>query len=179
MRTLSYLSLLLAFVLTACEKNGDGEYDLPEQQAESGLVGTWSLERYDSETSGTADFQGMEIQMEGTGTLAPGSNFQIEFKSNGEAVAVGDVILDVEVDLNGQIMQYQSPGYNIFEFGKYRLADGTLTFTNPDGMSNQADVISLTDNELVLEGTIDSGYDMPGITNETTQHYVQTFIRVP
>ena len=179
MRTLSYLLLLLSFVLTACEKNGDGSYDLPKStDGTDELVGTWALKRYDSESSGTTTYQGLTFDMDATGTLSALSNYRLTFTSDGSVTGVGDIIVDIQANVGGQVMNNQSPGTNLFASGTYELKGDIITYTDASGNRSETELTTLTDTELVFEGVVDTEYTMAGMVNQATVHYVQAFERV-
>ena len=178
MRTPFLLSLLFAALFTSCEKNGDGSYDLPDTTASSDIVGTWSLERYDSETTGTTSYQGITFDSKGTGTLAPGSAFRVTFQPNGEVTVAGNIIIDIEATVGGQVMNNQIPGVSLFKYGTFELKDDVLVVTDPGGERNEVTLTTLTETELVVEGTIQTEYTLSGMTSTGTQKFLQVFVRV-
>ena len=42
--------------------------------------------------------------MEGTGTLSPLSNYRLTFERDGSVVGVGDIIMDIQANVAGQVM---------------------------------------------------------------------------
>jgi hypothetical protein len=161
MKNLFFLSalFLLALSITACSDDDDNNPSSNE------LVGSWKLESMDYTGTSTTDFNGSAFTSEFMGT-AFDIDATVSFSEDpNEYNTSGGYKISLTYDVQGQSFEQEVTFDGIFNSGSWSRTGDVILVTNPDGETQEATIITLNDNELVMESVVTEVTTSSGATS--------------
>ncbi len=168
------LILFTAFIsLTiSCSKDDDN----PETTNNGEIVGVWRGTAVDYTGNTTTSGQGQTITADYVGE-AYDINYTLTFTENPKKViSDGSYSIELTTTVNGQSTTQNVEGLEFLSSGDWVMNDNTLSIT-VDNETDDATILELTDNTLVLKAVESQTMSQGGFTVTSTTEVILSFLK--
>lgn len=141
-----------------------------------GIVGVWRGTGVNYEGTSTTTMQGQSFAADYVG-VAYDINYTLAFSENpNKVVSEGNYSIELTTTYMGQTTTQNITGLDFLSDGDWTLNGDILSIT-VDNETQNATIIELTPNKLVLEANESTTVEQNGATTTSTTHIVMTFDR--
>jgi len=172
MKKFNILFILLSIILTSCSNEDDPSNNYTSED----ILGTWILTDLTLTGQIEAEIQGQTINSTITGEGYDITSTLTFNQSPNTITSLGNLNMTLSYSLGGNTITDDVENFEFLDGGIWEINDGNLMITESDE-TTQAQIIKLTNNELILKVSETEVETEDGETTTSTFEILAEFVR--